>query len=417
MIVIKNGRLIDPKSGRDEITDILIDEGIVKKIGKNINVKGNIIQAKGCIVAPGLIDIHSHFRDPGFTYKEDIFSGALSAAEGGYTTIVCMANTKPVVDNCTTLGYILNKARNCKIEILQTCAITKGLDGSELTDMKMLKHNGAVGFSDDGRPILNPEVALKAMIMSREFDVPLSFHEEDNRLIDNNGINCSKIADKLGLIGSPSYAEEIMVARDCILAEKTGAKIDLQHISSGLSVDIIRYAKMRGVNIYAEVTPHHFSLNEEDVLRYGTNAKMNPPLRSEEDRKKIIEGIKDGTLNIIATDHAPHSIEEKSLQFDKAPSGIIGLETALCVGITYLVSKGHLTLMELLQRMTVNPAALYNLDRGYIKENHRADIVIFNPDEEWTVSSFKSKSSNSPYLGMRLKGRIKNTICNGVIVK
>lgn len=419
MILIKNGRIIDPESNRDEVTDILIDGEIIIKIEKNIDIKGidevKIINAEEKIVSPGLIDVHVHFRDPGLTYKEDIQTGSKAAARGGFTTVICMANTKPAVDNKETLEYILNEAKKSKINVLQTAAVTKDLMGKELVDMDMLKKTGAVGFTDDGFPIMDSSIVLKAMKTAKNLNVPISFHEEDPSLVFNSGINEGKISKKLEINGAMHTAEDVMVARDCIMAIETGARVNIQHVSSGAVVDIIRYAKSKGADIFAEASPHHFTLTEEDILKYKTNAKMNPPLRTEEDRLKIIEGLKDGTIDIIATDHAPHSIEEKDREFLKAPSGIIGLETALSLGLTYLVKKNHLTLCELLEKMTINPANLYNLSLGRIKEGCKADLVIFDINEKWIVKDFHSKSSNSPFIGWELLGKVKYTICNGIV--
>ena len=414
-MLIKNGRIIDPKTKRDEIADIFIEEGIIKKIGKNINMEDEVIEAGGKIIAPGLIDVHVHFREPGFTYKEDIISGSKAAVRGGFTTVVCMANTKPAVDNIETLKYINDLIKHSPINILQTAALTKGLKGTEIVNMEELKKYGAQGFTDDGLPIMDSSIVLNAMIESKRINMPISFHEEDPRLIFNHGINEGKISEKLCIRGASHLAEDVMVARDCMIALTTGAKVNFQHISSGLSVDIIRWAKSMGANISAEATPHHFSMTEDDILKYNSNAKMNPPLRTENDRMKIIEGLKDGTIDIIATDHAPHSKEEKDREFTKALSGIIGLETSLSVGITYLTNAKHLTIMQLLEKMTVNPAKLYNLQTGVI-EGNKCDLVIFDMDEKWTVDEFYSKSNNSPFLGKELYGNVKYTICNGKVV-
>lgn len=417
MMLIKNGRIIDPESKRDKKADILIDGEIIKKIEKNIKEEGidEIIDAEGKIVSPGLIDVHVHFRDPGLTYKEDILTGSRAAARGGFTTVVCMANTKPAVDNKETLEYILNEVKKVAINVLQTAAVTVELKGIELVDMKMLKQCGAAGFTDDGFPIMDLSIVLKAMETAKLLDVPISFHEEDPSLIGNPGVNEGKISKELGIQGASRLAEDVMVARDCVMALKTGAKVNIQHLSSGTAVDIIRYAKSKGAVIFAEASPHHFALTEEDVLKYKTNAKMNPPLRTEEDRLKIIEGLKDGTIDIIATDHAPHSSEEKERDFERAPSGIIGLETALALGITCLVKNNHLTVSELLAKMTVNPAKLYNLNSGRIGNGLKADLLIFDPDEKWVVNEFNSKSSNSPFIGWELAGKVKYTICGGKI--
>lgn len=418
MILIKQGRLINPKTKRDEVVDIAIKEDKIYKIGnfEQTDEYEYIIDARGLVISPGLIDVHVHFRDPGFTYKEDILTGANSAQKGGFTTVVCMANTNPIVDNEETLNYIKEKSKLADINVLQAAAITKGFNGKELVDMKKLKEAGVLGFTDDGLPIMNSKLIMNAMVIAKELDVVLSFHEEDPNLVENPGINEGDVSKKLGIEGAISVAEDVMVARDCMLALKTGAKINIQHISSKVAIDMVRLAKSLGANIYAEASPHHFSLTEKDVLKFGTNAKMNPPLRTEEDRNKIIEALKDDTIEIIATDHAPHSQDEKDREFVNAPSGIIGLETSLALGITNLVKKGHISIMKLLEKMTIKPAELYNLDSGNIQEGSLADLVIFNMDEEWVVKDFASKATNSPFIGETLHGKVKYTICNGKVV-
>lgn len=417
-MIIKNGFLIDPASRTERKADIQIKDGVIQKIADQIEASDSeeVIDANGLTVAPGLIDTHIHFRDPGFTYKEDLHTGAMAAARGGVTTVICMANTKPTVDNVAVLEDILERAKSEDIRILQAAAVSCGLKGEELTDMKALKDAGACGFTDDGIPLRNASFLYEAMQKVRELDLPISLHEEDPSFIKNNGINHGTVSEKLGIYGSPSIAEESLVARDGMLALSSGAHVVIQHISSGRSVDLVRMYKSMGANIHAEATPHHFTLTDEVVAEHGTLAKMNPPLRSESDRCSIIQGLQDGTIDLIATDHAPHSAEEKSRPITEAPSGIIGLETSLALGITFLVRPKHLGLMELLEKMTVNPARLYRLPYGTIAEGAAADLVLFDPQERWTVQDFASKSSNSPFVGWELYGKVKKTICRGKVV-
>lgn len=417
MILIKNGRLVNPATNTDEVMDVAIENGKILKVGKGIEENGfeKVIDAAGKIVAPGLIDVHVHFRDPGFEHKEDLLTGSASAAKGGFTTVVCMANTKPVVDSVEVLNYVQNKAELVPINIVQAAAITKGFLGKELVDMKTLKEAGALGFTDDGLPINDTALVMKAMEMAKELDVPLSFHEEDPSLIGNPGVNAGEVAKELGLVGAPNVAEDVMVARDCMMAMKTGAKVDIQHISSGNSVDMVRFAKQHGARVYAEASPHHFTLTEDAVREHKTFAKMNPPLRTAWDRDKIIEGLKDNTIEIIATDHAPHTTEEKTGEFQNCPSGIIGLETSLALGIMSLVNAGHLTYLQLMEKMSVKPAELYNLDTANIAEGKPADIVIFDPNEKWIAGDYASKAENTPFTGMEMTGKVKYTICNGRI--
>lgn len=417
-MLLKNGFLINPQTNTCEPADIRFSGGVIQEIGLPLPVQEGeeVLDISGLTVAPGLADTHVHFRDPGLTYKEDIHTGAAAAARGGFTSVICMANTQPVVDSPEVLTDILSRAEKEKIHIYQTASVSKGLDGKEMTDFKALSDAGACGFTDDGIPLMDGVFCCEAMKKAAALHLPISLHEEDKSFITNNGINAGKAAEELGIAGSPSVAEEVMVARDCILALHTKAPVVIQHISSRNSVALVRLAKQLGADIHAEATPHHFTLTEEAVLTYGTLAKMNPPLRCEEDRLAIIEGLRDGTIDLIATDHAPHSAEEKSRSITEAPSGIIGLETALALGVTSLVKPGHLTLMELLEKMTCNPSALYHLPGGSIEVSAPADFVIFDPEEKWIVDSFLSKSSNSPFKGMELYGKIHYTICGGEIV-
>ena len=420
MILIKNGRMVDPASGIDEALDVVLEDGRIKALGKFPKTEAyeEVIDAAGKIVAPGLVDIQVHFRDPGLTYKEDIVTGAAAAAAGGYTTVVCMANTKPVVDSVETLSDLRTRARELPVQVLNAAAVTKGLKGEELTDMRALRAAGAAGFTDDGIPIADTALLFEAMKRAKELDVPISLHEEDPALIASAGINQGAVSRQLGVGGAPALAEEALVARDCALALRAGARVNIQHLSSQVSVDIIRAMKGLGASVFAEVTPQHFSLTERAVVERGTLAKVNPPLREEADRYALIRGLKDGTIDFIATDHAPHSREEKERDLNQAPSGMIGLETALALGITNLVRKGHLTMLQLLEKMTVNPARFYKLGCGTLKVGGPADMVIFDERERWTVEAedFRSKSRNSPFLGMELYGRVHYTICGGRVV-
>lgn len=419
-MLIKNGRVIDPKTGMDEVIDIRIEDGVIVGIGtyevdEALESKAQVIDATGKIVAPGLIDVHVHFRDPGFTYKEDIDTGARAAAAGGFTTVVCMANTKPVVDNVETLDYIVEKGKQTPIHVLTTAAVSKGFGGVELTDFATLKAHGAVGFTDDGLPLTDDAIVKKALEEAKLLGVPISLHEEDPKYIKRPGVHEGRVAEQLNYGGASALAEYLMIARDCMLAVDTGARLSVQHISSGVSVDIVKLAQELGGDVWAEVTPHHFSATEDLVLEAGALARVNPPIRTEEDRLKLIEGLKNDVIQIIATDHAPHSIEEKSVDIKDAPSGMIGLETSLALGVTNLVRAGHLSMPRLIEKMSLNPARLYNLDMGYLAEGAAADIVIFDENEKWTVSTFESKASNSPFIGQEVYGKVKYTICNGAI--
>ena len=421
MILIKNGRIVDPVRQFDDIADILIDGKTIVKVGKNLEFDENdsnlrVIDASGLVAAPGLVDAHVHFRDPGFTYKEDIETGAKAAAKGGFTMVVCMANTKPAVDNLETLKYIQDKAAKTGIHILQASTITKGLQGKELVDMDAMANAGACGFTDDGIPILNEKILVEAMEKARELDLPVSLHEEDPAFIIRPGVNQGTVSEKLGYGGASRTAEDVMVARDVILALHTGASVCIQHISSGNSVELVRTAKKLGADVHAEATPHHFTLTEDAVLEYGTLARMNPPLRTEKDRQEIIEGIKDGTIDMIVTDHAPHSMEEKAKPLADAPSGITGLETSLSLGIKSLVQPGYISLMKLMELMSKNPAEFYRMEPASIAEGAVADLVIFGENELWTVDKFASKASNSPFKGWELPGKVHFTICDGNIV-
>ena len=419
MLLIKNGYMIDPKSGRDGNYDILTEKDRILKIGKNLEAPSGlckVIDAEGLLVAPGLVDVHVHFREPGFTRKEDIATGACAAAKGGFTSVVLMANTKPPVDNLETLEYVLSRGRETGIHVYTCANVTEGMQGKKLTPMKELAAAGAAGFTDDGIPLMEERIVRAAMEHAAALNLPLSFHEEDPGLISENGINHGVASEKLGLGGSPREAEITLVERDLKLALETGASVNIQHISAAESVDLVRKAKEKGSNIHAEATPHHFTLTESAVEEYGALAKMNPPLRTERDRMEIIRGLMDGTIDMIATDHAPHTAEEKAKPIVEAPSGIIGLETALALGITELVDKGYLTMCQLLRLMSTNPASLYHLDAGYLEEGGPADMVLIDTHARVIPGDYVSKASNSPFTGWNLKGKVVKTIASGVEV-
>ena len=428
MLYIKNGMIIDPVKDKLYRADLQIEEGrIARIIERNENeaedlrdtkafAQTEVLDAAGLMIAPGLADTHVHFRDPGFTYKEDIHTGARAAARGGFTQIVLMANTKPTVDNPETLSYVLDKGKETGIHINSCANVTLKMEGKVLAPMELLAKQGAAGFTDDGIPLLDKELVRRAMTEAGRLGKPVSFHEENPAMIANNGINRGKASQFYGIGGSPREAEIDLVKRDLELALETGAEVVIQHISTREAVELLRHAKAKGAHVHGEATPHHFTLTEEAAIQKGALAKMNPPLRDEADRQAIIEGLKDGTIDLIATDHAPHSREEKERTVTEAPSGIIGLETALSLGVRELVKKGYLTWPELIRRMSTAPCELYGLAGGRMEDGVPADLVLFHPQETWRVAEFASKSANSPFIGEELPGVIYYTICDGKIV-
>lgn len=418
-MIIKGGRIIDPGSKRDEVLDIKIEDGKIVEIAKDIEAssdKEEIIDARGKIVVPGLIDVHVHFRDPGQTHKEDLVTGSQAAIAGGFTSVVQMANTSPKIDSKEKIIEHYKRARDLPLKVFTVSALTKNFGDLELVDMEENFKRGALAFTDDGIPNRNSKLILEAMNRAKELGAIISFHEEDPELIEQNGINHSEVSDKLGIYGSPKIAETSFIARDVAMAIYTGAKISIQHISTGLGVDLVKFGKEMGANIYAEVTPHHIALNDSAVLEYGSLAKMNPPLRSEEDRLRIIEGLKEGTIEIIATDHAPHTAEEKSKEITKAPSGIIGLETSFSICYENLVLTKEITLMKLIELMSTNPARIYGLEGGEISQGKTADLAIIDLESEYTIDKYKSKSSNTPFKDKTLRGEVLYTISEGKIV-
>lgn len=417
-MIIKGGRLIDPANGVDSVADILIDGGVISAIGKDIEAyDAEVINAEGNIVMPGLVDMHCHLREPGFEYKEDIVSGTKSAVAGGFTSVACMPNTKPAADSAETIEYIIKRAKEADMaNVFPIGAITKGLGGTEPTDIDELKKAGVIAVSDDGRPVENSAMMLAAMKKAYELGIMVISHCEDISL-GKGAMNEGALAESLGYEGISPCSEEVMVARDAILSEQYRLPIHVAHVSTRRSVDFIRRAKSMGAPITCETCPHYFSLTEDAVKAYGTNAKMNPPLRGSDDVVAIIEGLADGTIDVIATDHAPHSVEEKNQEFGKAPNGIVGFETAFAVGYTYLVEKGHLTLSQLVEKMSTAPSKILDIGRGTLSIGAPADIAIFDINKSYKVnnSALLSKSKNSPYDGFELTGALQYSIVGGKV--
>lgn len=413
MLLIQNGTVLDPYTETCKKLDILIDDaGIIHRIAPTIpaNYIEDVYDASGCMISPGLVDVHVHFRDPGQTEKEDIYTGAAAAEAGGYTTVVCMANTKPTCDNLETLQYVQDKARHVMIHVLQDCAVTKGLGGKELVDFEALHEAGAPGFTDDGVNLTSGKLCLEAMRRAKALGVPLSFHEEDPAYVLSPGVNYgSKAAKKFDVLGAMPSSEEEMIARDIELALMTGARVAFQHISSAKSVALIRAGKARGADVHAEATPHHLALTQDDVLTYGVNARMNPPLRTEQDRQALIAGLADGTIDMIATDHAPHSQEEKSRGLEKSAFGIVGIETAFPLLYTYLVEKGIISLEKLIELLTVNPRKRF----GIIQDG----FTVWDLNAVSTIDpkDFLSMGKATPFTGWQVHGKCMATVCGGKI--
>ena len=420
-ILLKNGNVIDYKNKLDDIYDILIENDKISKIAKNI--KENVDQEIDCTnlkIIPGMIDMHCHLREPGFEHKETIETGSKSAVAGGFTTICPMPNTKPTPDNSETLQKIIAEAKRVNLcNILPYASVSKGEKGEEIVDFKQLRDAGAIAFSDDGMPVVNSKMMRQAMIEADKLGTFVASHCEE-KSVSAGAINAGEVADKLGVQGVLPEAEEIMAAREIVISETNNVRGHICHISTKTSKNMIRDAKKRGVKITCETCPHYFTFTVEEVLKTGTNAKMNPPLREEKDRQAIIEGLKEGTIDCIITDHAPHSEEEKNVELSKAPNGIIGFETALPAEIMNLVEPGHIDYLNLVRLTSYTPSKLLHIDNitGSIEEGKKADITIFDPNEEYvyTKEIIVSKSKNSPFIGKKLKGKVKYTIVNGKIV-
>ena len=418
-ILLKNGTIIDYKNSIFDKYDILIKNETISKIEKNIKENvDTVINCTGMYIIPGMIDMHCHLREPGFEYKETIATGSKSAVSGGFTTICPMPNTKPTPDSAIILHQIIEKAKKEAVcNVFPYASVTKGEQGAELVNFEELKKAGAIAFSDDGIPVTNSRIMREAMINADKLETFVASHCEE-KSVAQGVINAGKVAEELGVDGILPEAEEIMAAREIVISETNNVRAHICHVSTKTSINMIRDAKRRGVKITCETCPHYFTFTVDEVLNSGTNAKMNPPLREEKDKLEVIEGLKDGTIDCIITDHAPHSEEEKSKELSKAPNGIIGFETALSAEIMNLVDVGYISYLDLVKLTSYNPARLLKIDRGTLEEGKVADITIFNPNEVYIYSKDKiiSKSKNSPFIDKKLKGKVKYTIVSGDIV-
>jgi dihydroorotase len=420
-LLLRGGRVVDPSQDHDAVADLLIVDQAVAALGRDLGVPdgAETLDVSGKVVAPGLIDVHVHLREPGREDAETVASGARAAAAGGFTSVCAMPNTDPVTDNQAAVGFIVKQGTAAEAaRVYPVGAITLGQKGEHLAEFGEMVHAGAVAVSDDGHPVVSSHIMRTALEYARTFNIPVADHCEDPALFAGGAMHEGAVSTRLGLKGIPSATEEIMVSRNVILAELTGGHVHLQHISSRGSVELIRRGKESGARVSAEATPHHFTLTAAACEGFDTNAKMNPPLREQEDVDAVRAGLKDGTLDLIATDHAPHHYESKERDFDDAPFGVVGLETALGLGLTELVGRGVLTLSQLIDRMSTTPAKVYHLPGGTLAKGSSADVVVFDPDARWTVdpAEFRSKSHNTPFGGMELVGRVLRTIVGGKVV-
>ena len=436
-ILIKGGRVINPAAKMDEVADVRIEEDEIAAIGKNLKAKktDRTIDAKGCYVMPGFIDMHVHFRDPGFEQKEDIFTGMAAAAHGGYTTVLTMPNTKPVVDNANVVEYVHTKAESghC-IHVLQVGAVTKGQKGQELADIRGMVEAGIPAISEDGKSVMNAEVYREGMLEAAKYGIPVLAHCEDINMVCGGVMNADAKAKELDMPGITNSVEDVIIARDIVLSKETGAQLHLCHCSTEDSVKMVRIAKEEGLKVSAEVCPHHFTLTSDDIKKFvpqiengiliphetdaDTNYKMNPPLRTKKDVEALREGLRDGIMDVISTDHAPHTFDDKNTSMKKAPFGIVGLETAACLTYSELVLGGYLTPMQMAEKMSYNTARIIGIDKGDIQPGKKADVVIFDPNETYKIdkNTFASKGRNTPFDGREVTGRVKMTICDGNIV-
>lgn len=419
-ILIKNGRLINPSENLDKVMDIFVEDGIIKEKAESIEKQADtVIDAAGCYVMPGLIDLHVHFRDPGLTYKEDIETGSKAAAKGGFTTVCCMPNTKPVVDNVETVKYIIEKGEKTGLtNVLPVGAVTKNMAGVEITDVEELKKAGICAISEDGKSVMNSGVYRKAMKNAAKANVPVLAHCEDINLVEGGVINLGDKSSELGVKGISNAVEDVIAMRDIMLAKETGATLHLCHCSTKDSVEMVKRAKEEGIKVTAEVCPHHFSMCSDDITSNDGNFKMNPPLRAREDMEALIKGLQDDIMDVISTDHAPHSAEEKAKDLEHAPFGIVGLETSVALTVTNLVKKGYLTPMQMAAKMSYNPAKVLGIPKGTLDEGKIADITIIDPNKEYTIdaNTFESKGKNTPFDGYKVSGEVEYTILNGKVV-
>lgn len=419
-LLIKGGRVIDPANKVDATMDLLLVDGLIAQVGENLPIEDSqVLEATGKIVVPGLIDMHVHLREPGYEHKETIATGVRAAAAGGFTSVACMPNTNPVMDNAAVVTFVKQRAMaEGKTRVFPIGAITKSSQGEELAEMGELKEAGVVALSDDGNPVVNGEIMRRALEYAQMFGLTIISHCEDPHLAGGGSMHEGYYSTLLGLRGIPSASEEVMVARDIILAEMTGSPVHIAHVSTAGSVRLIREAKKRGLPVTAEATPHHFTLTDEAVVGYDTATKVNPPLRSTEDREAVLEGLADGTIDVIATDHAPHAREEKEVEYALAPNGMVGLETAVPLVVTQLIEKGVLTWSQAIEKLTINPAKILNLPFGTLSPGQRADVTIIDPQKEAWVDphKFYSLGKNTPFAGWHLKGWPVATIVDGRVI-